>query len=126
LLEPSIIEACHRQAAIHDDIVEMPMGYETLVGDHGSGLSGGEVQRVLQARPLHKQPRMLVLDNATAHLDAETEQVRQPNDPRAEAHTHRRRETIEMADRAIVGDAGRIVHDNSGLRGATTQNRLAA
>lgn len=61
-------------AAIHDDIARMPMGYETLVGDMGSSLSGGQKQRVLLARALYRQPKLLVMDEATSHLDTSTEE----------------------------------------------------
>jgi ATP-binding cassette subfamily B protein RaxB len=60
-------------AAIHEDIMRMPMRYETLVGDMGSALSGGQKQRILLARALYRQPRILIMDEGTAHLDAEHE-----------------------------------------------------
>lgn len=69
------IEACSRIAQVHDDIVRMPMGYHTLVGDLGHGLSGGQKQRILLARALYKQPRVLALDEATSHLDLANERA---------------------------------------------------
>ena len=68
-------EACARLAQIHAEIVKMPMGYQTLVGDLGAGLSGGQKQRLLLARALYKQPRVLALDEATSHLDTANERV---------------------------------------------------
>jgi ATP-binding cassette subfamily B protein RaxB len=74
-MDQARIEACARMAQLHDDIGRMPMGYQTLVGDLGSGLSGGQKQRLLLARALYKQPRVLALDEATSHLDLGNERA---------------------------------------------------
>jgi ATP-binding cassette subfamily B protein RaxB len=105
---------CAQFAAIHTDIAGMPMGYNTLVGDTGSGLSGGQKQRLLLARALYKQPRVLVLDEATSHLDAGNEQLvnaalRQI--PLTRIIVAHRVETIAMAQRVVVLEGGRIVRD---------------
>ena len=73
--DPQRIEACGQLAQLHHDIVRMPMGYQTLVGELGSGLSGGQKQRLLLARALYKQPSVLALDEATSHLDIGNEQA---------------------------------------------------
>src|SRR6187551_2620625 len=64
---------CARTAGIHDDLMAMPMTYNSLVGDMGSSLSAGQKQRVLLARALYRQPLILVLDEGTAHLDVDNE-----------------------------------------------------
>lgn len=67
------VEQCARAAHIHDEIAAMPMGYRTLVGDMGSALSAGQLQRVLLARALYSEPALLVLDEGTANLDTSNE-----------------------------------------------------
>jgi ATP-binding cassette subfamily B protein RaxB len=66
---------CARLAAIHDEIMAMPMTFNSLVGDMGSSLSAGQKQRVLLARALYREPRILFLDEGTAHLDVENERL---------------------------------------------------
>ncbi|RQP23679.1 peptidase domain-containing ABC transporter [Piscinibacter terrae] len=108
------IEMCARMAAVHDDIAAMPMAYHTLTGDMGTTLSGGQKQRVLLARALYKSPKVLVLDEATSHLDVERERL--VNDSIRSLQVTRicvahRPETIAMADRVVVMAGGCIVQD---------------
>lgn len=103
-------------ASIHDDIARMPMQYETLVGDMGSTLSGGQKQRVLLARALYRQPRILVMDEGTAHLD--TGHERAVNEAISAMGITRiiiahRRETIEAAQRILIMDGGKFTSPTS-------------
>jgi len=91
-------------AIVHDDIMRMPMAYETYVGDMGSILSGGQKQRVMLARALCKKPTVLILDEATSHVDVEVERRININ-IRAMSVTRiivaHREETINSADRRV-------------------------
>lgn len=98
-------------ASVADDIEKMPMKHLTLVGDMGSTLSGGQRQRILLARALYHAPRLLIMDEGTAHLDAEHE--RQVNANIAAMGVTRiiiahRRETIDAADRVVHLVDGKI------------------
>lgn len=99
-------------ASIHDDITRMPMQYETLVGDMGSTLSGGQKQRILLARALYRRPKILIMDEGTAHLDAAHE--RAVNAAIGAMGITRiiiahRRETIEAAERIMVMAGGKLM-----------------
>src|SRR5207245_1542965 len=72
-VDPQRMIECARVAGIHDDIMAMSMSYNSLIGDMGSSLSSGQKQRVLLARALYRRPKILFLDEGTAHLDVEKE-----------------------------------------------------
>lgn len=101
------VRKCAKDAGIMEDILGMPMGFSSLVGDMGSTLSGGQKQRLLVARALYKQPRLLFMDEATSHLDPITE--RKVNNAIRKLGITRiiiahREETILLADRVIEID----------------------
>jgi ATP-binding cassette, subfamily B, multidrug efflux pump len=110
--EQEIVQAA-RAAQAHSFIVEMPQGYDTLVGERGITLSGGQRQRVAIARALLKDPRILILDDATSSVDAETEQLIQMAlerlmQGRTSFVIAQRLSTLRMADLILVLDDGRI------------------
>jgi ABC-type bacteriocin/lantibiotic exporter with double-glycine peptidase domain len=106
-----VIQAA-KLACIHEEIVAMPMGYETVLADRGLSLSGGQRQRLALARALACQPGVLVLDEATSHLDAVTEKLVNENLARLSctriviAH---RLSTIRDADLILVLENGKVV-----------------
>jgi ATP-binding cassette, subfamily B, bacterial len=108
------IEAACQAANIHDFIVGLPDGYDTIVGERGYRLSGGEKQRLALARVILKDPRILVLDEATSHLDSESEALIQQAlkhvmAGRTSIVIAHRLSTILAADQILVLDRGRIV-----------------
>ena len=111
---PAEIEAAARAAAIHDRILELPEAYDTVVGERGYKLSGGEKQRIAIARVLLKDPRILILDEATSALDTVSERLIQAaieslTAGRTTVAIAHRLSTILKADRILVYERGRIV-----------------
>ena len=108
-----LVEAC-KAAQIHDVIMALPDGYDTVVGERGHRLSGGERQRLAIARMLVKDPAVVVLDEATSHLDSENESLVQQAlstalSGRTAVVIAHRLSTIVGADQILVLDGGRIV-----------------
>ena len=108
------VEEAARLARIHDFIAGLPDGYESMVGERGLKLSGGEKQRVAIARTILKNPRILLFDEATSALDSQTEKeiqasLREVSRDRSTLMIAHRLSTVIDADQIIVLDAGRIV-----------------
>ena len=74
-VDEALIIECAMQCNIHEEILRMPMGYETIIGELGAGISGGQKQRLLIARALYQKPRILFMDEATSHLDINNEKI---------------------------------------------------
>jgi len=115
---PEQVVAAARAAGIHEMILRLPDGYQTVVGDRGQRLSGGERQRIAIARAVLKDPRILILDEATSALDAETETaiqvaLRPLTRGRTTLIIAHRLSTIRDADRILVLDRGVIVEQGS-------------
>jgi ATP-binding cassette subfamily B protein len=112
------LEAACRAANIHDFIAGLPDGYDTVVGERGYRLSGGEKQRVSIARVVLKDPRILILDEATSHLDSQSEAlIQQALERVMEGRTSlviaHRLSTILSADLILVMDEGRLVEQGT-------------
>ncbi|MBV6458373.1 MAG: putative ABC transporter ATP-binding protein [Fimbriimonadaceae bacterium] len=125
--DEDLVEAC-KLAAIHFHIASLPEGYDTVVGERGYKLSGGEKQRLAIARAILKDPRILILDEATSALDTETERQIQASlstlmKGRTTFAIAHRLSTIIAADQILVIDGGRLVehgrHDELLARGGT-------
>lgn len=111
-LAPERVIAAARLAGIHDEILRMPMGYETPVAEGGAGFSGGQRQRIAIARALAHEPDLLLLDEATSHLDAATEaevDERLSALPCTRVVIAHRMSTVRNADLVLVLEEGRIV-----------------
>lgn len=120
---------CAQLAAVHSDIVQMPMGYDSLIGDMGSSLSGGQKQRIILARALYKKPRILFMDEATSHLDLRLEADINNAISRLDitrviiAH---RKETIASTDREFKLVSGKHAKINSCLLSKKANNNLTS
>jgi ATP-binding cassette subfamily B protein RaxB len=121
------VYAASRLACIHDDILAMPMGYRSLIGDMGSSLSGGQKQRVVLARALYNNPLLLCLDEATSHLDVKRERDVSEAIKRlslTKVMIAHRPETVASADRVLAMEGGRVVRSFKPVQGGALSTDL--
>jgi subfamily B ATP-binding cassette protein HlyB/CyaB len=123
--------AASQLAGAHEFVLELPYGYDTVVGERGSTLSGGQRQRLAIARALITNPRVLIFDEATSALDYESERIIQTNLPtitqgRTVFIIAHRLSTVRRADRIITIDRGRIVEDGTHDELIKTDGRYAS
>src|SRR5207237_9408426 len=110
--------AAAKLAGAHDFILELPYAYDTIIGERGASLSGGQAQRIAIARALIVNPRILIFDEATSALDYESERIIQDNMRRIAAGRTvlviaHRLSTVRGADRIITTDRGHLVEDGT-------------
>jgi ATP-binding cassette, subfamily B, bacterial HlyB/CyaB len=135
LADPAVpmerVIAAAQLAGAHEFILELPNGYDTILGERGSSLSGGQRQRVAIARALMMDPRILIFDEATSALDYESERIIQQNMPQiAKGRTvfivAHRLSTVRYADRIMTIDRGRLVEDGTHDELVKTGGRYAS
>jgi subfamily B ATP-binding cassette protein HlyB/CyaB len=124
------VVAAAKLAGAHEFILELPEGYDTMVGERGASLSGGQRQRIAIARALTMNPRILIFDEATSALDYESERIIQQNmreitEDRTVLIIAHRLSTVRMADRIITIEKGRLVEDGSHEQLVGTGGRYA-
>jgi ATP-binding cassette subfamily B protein len=107
-----------RAAAVHESVMAFPQGYDTMVGEKGVSLSGGQKQRIAIARTLLKNPRILILDDSTSSVDADTEaRIKEALESLMKGRTTfiiaHRIQTLRQADKILVLDQGRIVQQGT-------------
>jgi ATP-binding cassette, subfamily B, bacterial len=112
------VEAAARAAEAHEFILRLPLGYDTVVGEHGLTLSGGQRQRIALARALLSDPKILLLDDATSSVDSRVEEeihatLRRLARGRSTILIAHRRSTLTLADRIVVVDHGQVVDAGS-------------
>ncbi|MGO9683972.1 MAG: type I secretion system permease/ATPase, partial [Beijerinckiaceae bacterium] len=125
------IIAAAQVSGAHDFILELPKGYDTIVGERGSSLSGGQKQRLAIARALMMDPRILIFDEATSALDYESERIIQQNMPligkgRTVFIVAHRLSTVRRTDRIITIEQGRLIEDGTHDDLIKTGGRYAA
>ena len=123
--------AAARLAGAHEFILEMPEGYDTVIGERGASLSGGQRQRIAIARALITDPRILVFDEATSALDYDSERIIQDNmreivKGRTVFIIAHRLSTVRRVDRILTLDRGRLVEDGTHDQLVHTGGRYAS